>query len=93
MTKFTEQPENIRQMVTNHVRPVWQWLNIFHTQTDGTPTGISARIMADLWGYGARTKGDRYRNQDTLELANALEAYAAFTRGEVAVQPALGSNK
>lgn len=53
-------------------RPVSQWREIFREQTDGSPTGVSARIIADLWGYGTRSN---YKTPDIISLANALVAF------------------
>ena len=53
-------------------RPVEQWREIYREQTDGSPTGIASRIMADMWGYGTRSD---FRVQDIVTLANALLAF------------------
>jgi len=72
-TKF----DNIND--TTLSKSVNDWHTIFATQTDGTAQGVAQRIMADMWGYGTRTKDNRWHKQDAVSLANALIAAQQFS--------------
>lgn len=72
MSKYDALSDGMIAASERMARSAGQWREIYREQTDGSPTGIAARIMADMWGYGTRAD---FRVQDIVTLANALLAF------------------